>query len=139
VINYTPIDKLIKKRRQERLSISVGKESEPRAADKEGIKINEVVERETVGEDVAGYVKVKQNSIKLPPKFKKLGLRAKTTVKFPKYENVKIPLEDDRVLVGLHRPVTSSFRWLAEIAVYILKTAHLHLKKVGGKVVRVRG
>jgi len=139
--NYTPINNLIKKYQQGNLPTLTknNKESEPRPTKREAIKINEVVEKETVGNDVAGYVKVKQSSIKLPPKFKELGLQTKTKVKFPEYRNIRIPLKDDRVLVGLHQPITSSFRWLAELAVYILKTAHLHLKKVHGKIVRVFG
>ena len=136
--NYTPIDNLIKKYRLKDLSVTTNnKEAEPKPVEREAIKINEVVEKETVSQDVADYVKVKSKSIKLPPKFRKLGLQTKTKVKFPEYKNVKIPLKDNQVLVGLHQPVTSSFRWLAELAVYILKIAHLHLKKVHGKIVRV--
>ena len=137
--NYTPINNLIKKYQQESLTASVNKESEPRPIEREAVRINEVVEKETVGQDIAGYVKVKSKSIKLPPKLKKLGLKAKTKVKFPDYKNIKTPLGDKQVFAGLHQPITSSFRWLAELTVYILKTAHLHLKKIHGKVVRVFG
>jgi len=135
--NHTSIKDIIEKHHQEHLLGQMSKENEPRLAGGEVVKVNEVVEKETVEEDVANYIKVKSKSIKLPPQFRKLGLQAKTKVKFPEYKNVKIPLKDNLVMVGLRQPLTSSFRWLAELATYILKTAHLHLKKVHGRMVRV--
>ena len=51
---------------------------------------------------------------------------------------VKTPLPDDQIAVGLHQPVTSGFRWLAEICRYMLRQGHIKVKKVGNSFVRTR-
>ncbi|MFN4213031.1 MAG: hypothetical protein ACK4FL_03680 [Microgenomates group bacterium] len=133
--NFTPIDNLIKKYKAQ--LVSQPKEVEPLAAQPEVGKIKEVIEYEIKDEEVKPFVSPRAETIKLPPDLKKLGLQPASTTKFPTYQNIKLPISDDKIIAGLHRPVTDSLRWLATLAVYLLKMAHLQLKVVHGKVVRV--
>lgn len=51
---------------------------------------------------------------------------------------VELPLKDEEIPAGLKKPVSSGMRWLAEICVYMLKKAHLKIKQIHGKVMRVK-
>src|SRR3989338_524257 len=126
--NFTSIHDLIKKHRTNTSvsSISHSKEAEP-AVDFGQIK--EVVEHEPETE-VEQFVTPRAETIKLPPELKKLGLQEVSTTKFPSYQNVKLPLSDEKVIVGSHAPITSSLRWLATLALYLLARAHLGLKLI---------
>lgn len=87
--------------------------------------------------EVAPYVEVRKETIKLPPDLKRMGVQAVSTPQFSQTKVVKLPISDEKIIAGLHAPVTSSFRWLATLAVYLLRMAHLQLKVVHGKIVRV--
>jgi len=130
--NFTPLDKSINK--PVSLPVSFPKEVEP-APIKE-IEIKEVVEHE-LEKELHPYIQKRAETIKLPPDLKKIGLQSSSTTQFPSYQSVKIPISDDRVISGLHAPITSSLRWLATLALYILRQAHLGLKVVHGHVVRI--
>lgn len=132
--NYSPIDDLIKKTH----SISSPlKESEPVLQTVENIGFKEDEEHQ-IDEEVKPYIEIKPRSIELPPDLKKLGIQpVGPSSSSQTYQNVKIPISDDKVLVGLHAPINSSFRWLATLAMYILQHAHIGLKKVHGHVIRV--
>lgn len=132
--NFTSIDDLIKKNSQ---PVSKPKEGEPSRGKTEAYNLEEVVEHEINDEEVKGHVTTRHESIKLPPDLKKMGLKSVSTTSFPSYQNVKTPLADDKVMTGLHAPITSSLRWLATLALYVLRQAHLTLKEIHGKVVRV--
>lgn len=132
--NFTTIDDLEEKKKDTQVSsVSRSKEAEPGA---DFSQIKEVVEHE-VGPDLKDYISPRSESIELPPDLKKMGLQQATTTKFPSYQNVKLPISDDKIMAGTHAPVTSSLRWLATLAVYLLSRAHLGLKVVHGKVVRI--
>lgn len=138
--NFTPLDLKKFKKKGEKY-YPVGKEVEPVKVEpvkKEvgEIKIEEVVETEPSPE-VREVVKPRQEVVKLPPDLKKLGLRPVSTTKFPATQSINLPLSDEKIIVGLHAPVTSSLRWLATLAEYILKTMHIQLKVISGRVVRV--
>ena len=131
--NYTPIDKLIKKYKDAD-RVSLPKEVEPITAEK--FEIKEVVEHEP-DEEIEKFISPRAETIELPPDLKKLGLQAVSTSKFPGYKNIKLPLSDEKIIVGQKAPITSSLRWLATLALYILGQAHLGLKVIHGHVVRV--
>lgn len=132
---YTPIDDLIKiQQKNEPVSSLPNKEMEP--VPKKEIEFKEVKEKE-VDEEVKPHVVKRQETIELPSDLKKMGLRPVPTTQFPQYQTVKLPLSDEKIIVGLHAPVTSSLRWLAALALYLLKRAHLSLKVAHGKVFRV--
>ncbi len=133
--NFTPLPDWLKK--QNITSGHFSKEIEP-PKKSEVIIIREKVEREIEDEEVKPFIKTKPETIKLPPDLKKIGV--KTPISSPKiftYQEIKAPISDEKIIQGLHQPITSSFRWLATLALYILKMAKIKLKVVKGKVVRV--
>jgi len=134
--NSTPIDDLIKKTQS--VPSGILKEFEPVILSPENYEIKEDEEHQIEGE-ARSYVEIKPQSIKLPPDLQKLGIQSTSSSSFGNqtYQNVKLPISDDKVLSGLHAPINSSFRWLATLAIYILSRAHLGLKKVGGHIIRV--
>ncbi|MDO8497164.1 MAG: hypothetical protein Q7S61_01330 [bacterium] len=136
VTTYTPIDDLVKKLKDPLVS-SLHKEAEPMAPITETGQIHEVVEHEITDEELKPHVEVRKETVKLPPDLQKLGIQSASSNNFPGYKPVKLPLSDDRVLLGLHAPITSSLRWLAEFSLYLLIQAHLTVKVIHGKVVRV--
>ncbi len=138
--NYTPIDDLIKKYKQEshfaKASRDRPKEAEPFMRPKEKYHLQEAVEHQPE-EEVEEFVKPRAETIQLPPDLEKMGLQAKNTTNFPVYQDVKLPISDEKVIEYLHKPITTSARWLATLAEYLLAQAHLILKVINGKVTRV--
>lgn len=130
--NHTPLDK----NKHNVDALSKPKESEP-VAKTEAVVIQETVEHEKIEEEVKPHIQIRPETIKLPPDLRKIGLRAAKESKFNDYKNIVIPISDDKVIKGLHEPITSSLRWLATFALYLLKKAHLTLKIIHGRVVRV--
>ena len=124
--NYTAIDNL--------LGSGLPKEAEPMMAEK--FEIKEPAE-DNVEEEVRPFISPRAETIELPPDLKKMGLQAVSHSKFPSYKNIKLPLSDEKIIVGQKAPITSSLRWLATFALYILAQAHLGLKVVHGHVIRV--
>ena len=88
----------------------------------------------------AGVVEI-GGTIELPPDMKKLGIRTTgpttpvaQSIVLPK---VALPISDTQVIAGLHTQISSALRWLAVWCIRRLQKAHLMLKTVHGKVVRV--
>jgi len=131
-INYTPIDDRIKKLRLP--TVSLPKETEPALIRETEIK--EDIEYE-LEKEVSPFIQKRAETIKLPPDLKKIGLQTPSIGQFSNYQNIKLPISDDKIVTGLHSPVTSSLRWLATLALYILRQAHLGLKVVHGRVIRI--
>lgn len=123
--NYTPIDDL--------LGGGLPKEAEPITAE---FEIKEPVEH-SLEEEVRPFVSPRAETIELPPDLRALGLEAVSHSKFPSYKNIKLPLSDEKIVVGQKAPFTSGLRWLSTLALYILAQAHLGLKVVHGHVIRV--
>lgn len=134
--NFTSIQTLIEEQRK--TMVSRPKESEPVVTPKEikEVGLQEAVEHK-LGEEVSPFVQKRAESIKLPDDLKQAGVQSTETTQYPIYQDVKLPLSDEKIEAGLHAPITSSFRWLATLAIYILRTAHLQLKIVHGHVRRV--
>lgn len=133
--NYTQIDDLVKKLKKI-TPVGKPKESEPIPSRPEKYEVKEVVEHQPE-EEVKPFMQSRAETIEIPPDLKKMGLQPTTTTQFPSYQNIKLPLSDDKIIAGLHQPITSSIRWLATLAIYLLKQVHLVLKVIHGKVVRV--
>jgi hypothetical protein len=134
-LNYTDINKLIKQTIN--ATGSTNKEVLPPIHNKEDLIIKELVEHEPQTE-LKEFIKVRPETIKIPPDLTKIGVQTKDTpVKFPQYQNLKLPLSDEKIILGLNQPINSSWRWLATLALYLLKKAHLSLKVVEGRVVRI--
>jgi len=134
--NFTPFDleEFKKETKNKQESVLPSKENEPIVV--KNIKIEEVIETEPTKE-VTDYVEPRQEMMKLSPELKKLGLHEVSSTKFPTTKNINLPLSDEKIITGLHAPVTSSLRWLATLAEYFLKMMHIRLKVVSGRVIRV--
>lgn len=131
--NYTNVDELVKKKKEEFSKQGFYKEAEPIG---EKFEIKEVVEHR-VEDEVQPFISPRKETIEIPPDLKKMGLQSTSSSQFNSYQNIQLPIADEKVVVGLSAPVTSSIRWLATLAVYLLSRAHLGLKVIHGKVVRV--
>ena len=140
--NFSQINDLVKKLKtphsvpQSGTSRGTAKEAEPIPTTKEKYEIKEAVEHQ-VEEEVKPFIQPRAETIELPPDLKKMGLQPATTTQFPSYQNIKLPISDDKIITGLQQPLTSSIRWLATLALYLLKQVHLTLKVIHGKVIRV--
>ncbi|HLC94800.1 MAG TPA: hypothetical protein VJH96_04515 [Patescibacteria group bacterium] len=132
--SYTPVDHLIKPG----ATVGASKEFEgtkptvPPALEYQKVK-EFVPDRE-----VAPYISVREEHPVISEDLKKQGVIDPSGTQFPTYENVKVPLSDEKILTGLHAPLYSSLRWLATLAFYILKKAHLTIKMIHGSILRVR-
>lgn len=133
--NYTPIDFLLPSP-----SASSHKEAEPAlsAKDRAVVEMHEVVEHE-IDKDVAEFVEHRKDTIEVPPDLKQMGVMPTGQATVTAHSTVPIPLTDEKIIKGIHEPLTSSVRWLAEFCLYILKSAHITLKEMHGKPVRVAG
>lgn len=127
--NYTPLDR---QKLKNFFSPSPDKEVEPP-------KPREIVFEEKTEYEIKEqpHITIRPESIKLPSDLKKIGLQPTPPLKTSVFNTVKLPISDEKIVTGLHKPVTSSLRWLATLAVYLLKMSHLQLKVIHGKVVRV--
>lgn len=86
---------------------------------------------------VSQFVQEVKDEVEVPPELIKVGLKPVAQSDNPAYQNVKLPISDEKVMEGLDKPPTSSYRWLAELCRYMLRLAHIQLKKVHGHVIRV--
>jgi len=135
--NYTPIDDLIQKYRQKHAPLLQSKEGEPIRKSAETPALQETIEQQPT-QDVSSFLTKKHESIQLPPDLSAIGVKStEDTETNSFFDKVKLPISDDEVLQGMHAPITSSFRWLATFATYLLLQAHLTLRVMHGKVVRV--
>jgi hypothetical protein len=99
---------------------------------------------ETMGEmelepdlEQAGVEKI-SGSVELPPDMVKMGVQSiSPTQPISQTPTVNLPIPDDLVEKGLHVQFFYSLRWLAEWCIKKLKKAHIHLKNLGGKILRV--
>lgn len=139
--NYTPIDDLIKKlQAQSDAAIKPTPESEPLLSKPtEPLSVSEPTQEESEKEqDVTNYIEVKKEHVEVPPELKKIGVENDEPIDLTVDQNMKLPLADDKILPGLHAPLSTSLRWLAEFSLFLLKHVHLTLKVICGKVRRVR-
>lgn len=85
------------------------------------------------------HVEVKTEIPEIPTDVAAAGVQA-TSLGTPGVPQIilELPLPDDQIPADLKKPVSSGVRWLAEICMYMLHKAHLKLKEVHGKVMRVK-
>lgn len=133
--NHTPIHHLL----EEKKSHALHKEKEPYKSpleDFENLEVQETVEY-IPSEELGGFITHRPETIKPAEELSTIGVQATGSTQFPSLQNVIAPISDEKILVGLHAPITSSLRWLATFAVYLLKRAHIALKVIHGHAVRV--
>lgn len=77
--------------------------------------------------------------VDLPPDLKKLGVTpgaSQMPVTTPAAP-ITLPISDDKILVGTKVPLSSALKWLSFWCLKRLKVAHLILKSIHGKIIRV--
>ncbi len=124
---------------QQKASVgSVHKEQEPvKPADEPVVReksdhVEVSKEAESVG------IRVHQDQIKVAKELQNIGVyETGTSAKVSANPTVRLPIPDNEVEKGLHNKIYLSVRWLAEWCILQLKRAHLTLKVVHGKVMRV--
>lgn len=87
----------------------------------------------------AGIIHYKE-SMEIPPDVRKMGLTP-SGANVPvasQTPQVTLPVSDQAVYQGLHRDFTNAVKWLAVWCIRKLQKAHLALKNVHGKIIRVR-
>lgn len=134
--NFTSIDELVK-RSKSPYTPPPTKEMEPSISKEEQRDIRIIVEHKDLDQEIQPHVQVRQEVIEVPPDLQKMGVQATPTTHFQTQQKVQSLIPDEEIVEGLKQPTTSSFRWLAELALYILKHAHITLKNVHGKIVRI--
>lgn len=95
-------------------------------------------EMEKVPEEIekAGVTLVRKETIEIPPAVRKLGVKpVGPATPVPTTPTVVLPLSDQQIVAA--GPVTAAISWLAAWCLRQLKKAHLVLKKVHGKIIRV--
>ncbi len=103
------------------------------------------IELEKEVAELGGIEKVESGEITLPEDVaREMGISPTVTVHTPMQAATGFSvggtsLSDDQVTIGLKKPTSSGFRWLAEWFIYQLLKAHYHLKKVSGRIVRSKG
>ena len=79
----------------------------------------------------ADYITEHPDSISIDETLKKVGATSSDEIIDPVKSKLVLPISDTEIVKGLHSPISSSFRWLAELCVYLLKTTHIKLKELG--------
>jgi hypothetical protein len=138
--NFTPIDDLVQEYKAMKYGAGASiKEALP-ISTIESAPIDEQKEEDVENKNVNAYITPKKDeSISLPPDLKKLGVQTPDTddqFKAALYK-IKLPVSDEKIMDDLKASPSESKRWFATLLVYILAQAHLTLKRIGTKVVRV--
>jgi hypothetical protein len=142
--NFTSIDDLVQEYRAMKHGSSAStKESLPTFTPEVTKKseLNENEKNEVEANNVDAFITSKRDdSISLPPDLKKAGVKTSTDAddqfKTALYK-IRFPISDEKIMDDLKAPPSESKRWFATILLYILERAHLTLKRVGSKVVRI--
>lgn len=138
-LNYTPLQEHTPKKYTP--DHAVPKEAEPLSMSRETsadeAEIQEVVEHTQTDTEVKEFVEVKKETPEIPVEVQKAGVEVTASTQFPSYQSIKLPLSDDQILIGQKAPITSSLRWLATLASFMLSQAHITLTLVQGKATRV--
>ncbi|MBI4067014.1 hypothetical protein HY407_01420 [Candidatus Gottesmanbacteria bacterium] len=117
------------------------------AKEKEGVSLAKTADVQVISPEVVVEGEVEKSGVvrhpervEIPPDLAKMGVsHAGSTVPAASVptQTIVLPVSDDQVFMGLHQPIISALRWLAEWSLKHLKAAHYTLKKVHGKIMRV--
>lgn len=137
--NHTPIDDLIKKHLEPKNPVSHSPEAGPIAESKvELLSVNETGEHEVNDEEVKKFVDINKENLEIDPELKKAGVQVvNSPPQYPPHLSYPLPVSDEKVIAGLKSPINTSIRWLAELSMFLLRQAHISLKNVHGKIIRV--
>lgn len=145
--NFTPIDYLLNQSdpvttTPEPISTGSVEKTEPVGGriieSKPIVEIKEeVVEEKSKQPGVQDYVQVQSAIPKISADVAAAGVQASGPSVMAEDPILELPLPDEQIPAALKKPVSSGIRWIAEICLYMLRKAHLKLKTIHGKVLRV--
>ena len=118
---------------------SMAKEAAPIVTTPEAPVVTEIGKEVTLPPEVASAgVRMQSDTVVLPKPLQDLGVTAVgPAAKAPAHTpTVVLPLNDDQIAMGLHQSLLTSWRWVAEWCNRQLRSVHLTLKTVHGKIVR---
>lgn len=124
------------------VTTGVGKEGSPVKVESHET-VSEVTTEVEIPTEVekAGVVSFKE-TIELPLDVKNLGVTqtgaSAPLQSTPALPRVDLPISDNQVVVGLHTSIGNAVRWLATWCIKKLKKAHIALKVIHGKIIRVK-
>ena len=95
-------------------------------------------ETELSPEVASSGVKVQPTSIPIPQPVAQLGVKPAGQNVPPAAPAITLPLSDMQIAQGLKQSIWSSWRWLAQWCLRRLKQLHMGLKKIHGRLTRVR-
>lgn len=117
-------------------SVGVNKEIEGGSA---GLPFRPTGQETELSPEVASSgVKIQPTTIPIPPSVQQMGVKPAGQNVPTAAPTVALPLSDDQIAQGLRQSVWSSWRWLAQWCVRRLKQVHMGLKKIHGRLTRVR-
>ncbi len=119
---------------------AAGKEQEPPVRG-ESAGLREIGQDIELPKEVgAAGMRVTPTTVAIPPSVSQQGVKPVGPVTTASASvPVSLPLSDDQIAQGLKQGVASSWRWIAEWCVRRLKQAHMAIKSIHGKLVRVNG
>lgn len=86
----------------------------------------------------AGVELLTHEELELPPQVKQMGVtQIETEINLPQTVPMVVPLADEQIVKSTGASVWASLTWLAQWCLRQLKKAHVKLKKIHGKIVRV--
>jgi hypothetical protein len=137
--NYTSISELVKKHQEMKFAAaSISKESPPPPRAAEHTLPQESSEQQPQkSQPVTHYVSKRQDTIQLPPELKSIGVEATASEDTPGLNAIRFPISDEQIMDDLRASPAESKRWYATFFLYVLERAHVTLKRIGTKVVRV--
>jgi len=124
------------------ISVSSDKESEAFSTASSEVIKSVSSEVELPKEVAEAGVEYYPESVEVPPDLKKIGVQQTgSSAPAPTADDtqkVKLPISDQIVIKGLHESLLNSLHWLAVWSIRKLQKAHLILKIVHGKVIRIK-
>ncbi len=111
------------------------KESEPTASSLSKSELKSAPEH-TLSPEVIDYIKKQEAAIKVPEALKNMGVNSGIDEDLI-VDGPTLPISDTKIVQGLQQPINSSVRWLAELAIFILKQAHYTVKLINGHIKRI--
>lgn len=88
--------------------------------------------------EIEKVVEIQKEEIELPPPLPKMGV-TRTGADLPiNLQAVNPPLVDEKILSGRKASITDNLRWWAEWFLKQFAKVHIRLKKINGRIVRVK-
>lgn len=119
------------------ITILPSKELEPIIGNVETTIKERLGSQEEIDPEIRPYVKVHPKSIDVDEGLSRLGVKPQPQDLTLEPE-IALPLTDAKIIEGMHKPITSSWRWLAEFCMRLLRHIHVALKTVHGRIVRIK-